>query len=369
MNIPAAGTVTAPGAVGLLRTCARVLLPFALAALAACEFPTAAPQFEQTWVIPIDSTSLLVDELLPPGFSVAAGTFRFTPAPTTITRSLGAMCGCASSATPVPKPAFSATVSGAITMSADVISATTTAGNVFRVSLSHNFNFDPIRPAAAAGSTRGWFVIVLRSGGTIIGRDSINGATTAWPSGTPLIRDVPVSAGVVLAAGATIPIDGTINSPAGDPVTINTAQALTMVAQPSNLGVSNVRVRVVNKPVSAINIPLDVSDISDDFTKRIVNGGMLFTLTNPFAITGSLTMTVTIPGQAAVVKTVPISAAASSSPSIDFTSDELDRMLGSAGVTLALSGVVNGPVGGVSVSPGQALGIANKIRMTILVGG
>ena len=370
VTIPATGTGIAPEPAAWLRSGTRALLPFvALASLAACEFPTSAPQFEQTWVIPLDSTRLVVDELLPPGLVVAAGAFRFTPAPTTISRTLGSMCSCSSSATPVPKPAFSATVSGAITLGTDLLSATTAPGSVFRVTLSHTFNFDPIRPSAGAGSQRGWFVIELRSGGAVIGRDSVNGATTAWLAGTPLVRDVPLSGGVVLAAGATIPVAVSINSPAGDPVAINTTQTMTIVAQPSNLGVTNVRVRVINKTVSAVNIPLDVSDVSDDFTKRIVNGGMLFTITNPFAIAGSMTMTITIPGQTAVVKTLPITAAVTSSPTIDFTGEELDRILGSEGVNLALSGTVSGPAAGVSVSPGQALGIANRIRMTILVGG
>lgn len=348
----------------------RALLTLAALALsAACEYPTKVPQLEQTWVVPVDSTRLAVSELLPPELTVAAGAFRFTPPPVTVVRSLGAMCGCASSATPVPKPAFTATLPGAIAIGPDVLSATTTAGNTFRVNLSHNFNFDPLRPSAAAGSQRGWFVIELRSGGAVIGRDSINGANVAWPAGITLTRDVPISAGVALAAGSSIPVDATINSPAGDPVAINTSQALTVVAAPAALGVTGVRVRVANKMVNAASIPLDVQGISADMTRNVVSGGFLFTIGNPFAIAGTMTMTIAIPGQPSITKSVPVSAAPSSTASVDFTGAELESILGKSGVTLALTGTVSGPPGGVVVTPTQVLGFASRVRMTIRVGG
>lgn len=358
----------APAAAGLLRSVTRTLPLAGLAALAACEYPTKVPQIEQTWVVPTDSTALLVDELLPTELRVVANAFRFTPPPTSVSRTLGAMCGlCVTSGTPVPKPAFTATISGSVGTGSDILSSQLTAGNTFRVTLTHNFNFDPIRPSVLGA--RGFIVTELRSGGALVGRDSVNGTQTGWSATTPLVRDIPLTAGVVVASGTPIVVDVTINSPTGDPVAITTSQQATVSATPTNLGVSNVRIRVSSKAVAATTINLDVEDISDDFSQNVVAGAMLFTITNPFVVSGSMTLNITVPGQAPINKVLTLSNAATSSAEIAFTGAELESILGKSGVVMSLSGTVSGPAAGVLVTPGQVLGLANKLRLTIRVGG
>jgi hypothetical protein len=342
--------------------------------LAACDFPTEIPQIEQTWVVPTDATSLVVDQLLPPELTVSGGAFRFTPAPVTVSRNLGGpggMCGaCTTSGTAQPKPAFTATVTASITTGSDILSSTLAAGNTFPVTLTHDFNFDPLRPSAAPGSARGYVVTEISTGGTIIGRDSVSGTTTAWPAlPQQLSRSIPLTAGAALTSTSPITITVTVFSPAGDNVIMNTSQRMTISSQPL-IGVTNVRVRVTNKTVAATNIALDVDDIDEGMVDRIVNGAMLFDITNPFAVSGALTMRITVPGRAPIDKSVALSSAATSTVAVEFTQQELQDILGTSGVNLAMSGTVSGPPAGVGpITPGQALGFANRIRMTIRIGG
>jgi hypothetical protein len=330
--------------------------------------PTKPPQIEQTWVLPFDSTSVQVDTLLPPEIRVVSGAFVFRPTPVTVSRSLGSLCSaCTTSSTPVAKPAFTASVNTTIGTGADILGSTIAAGSTFRLTLSHNFSFDPLRPSASG--TRGWVVLELRSGTTLVGRDSINGATTAWPAlPQSLVRDVPLTTGATISSSAPLTVDVTLSSPAGDPVTMNTSQQLTLTAAPT-VGISNVRVRVTSKSVAAVTVPLDVEQISDDVIGGVQSGGMIFNFTNPFGVSGSMTMTIAIPGQPSIVRTVTISSAATSTASVDFSADDLKRMLGERNVTLSISGTVSGPAAGVLVTPGQRMSIQTRLRTTIRIGG
>src|SRR5205085_12638178 len=86
-----------------------------LVAVSACEVPTKLPSWDQTWLIPGDSTKVSVSELLPKTGELTVSTsggqpvFAFNMAtPAAISRSLGqvcAACAAANGAT-VPKPAF-----------------------------------------------------------------------------------------------------------------------------------------------------------------------------------------------------------------------------------------------------------------------
>jgi hypothetical protein len=349
----------------------RVLLPAAATALlGACDMPSGIPQLEQTWVIPIETTTLAVDELLPPEITVVAGAFRFVPTPVPVTTSLGALCSACVNGATAPKPAFTSTVTANVGTGTDLLGVTTTAGTNFRVTLAHTMNFDPIRPSSTA---RGFVILELRTGGVLLGRDSVSGNTTAWPSSTPLSRDIPIAAGVSIASGTPIRVDVTINSPLGDPVTMNTSQTMTVTgaAAGTSIGITSVRVRVANKTVRAANLPLDLGGVSDDVFSNIVSGAMLMTITNPFStsgLSGTLTMTIAIPGDASITKTVAVPATATSTATIDFSGAELERMLGKDNITLTMTGTVNAPAAGVTVVPGQAFGFANSIRMTIRTG-
>ena len=72
-----------------------------LAALAACvplpgcEIPTDVPIVEQRWLIPVEETTLGVDELLPDGVAVSGNDFDVSVDPVSTSETLGALCGIA----------------------------------------------------------------------------------------------------------------------------------------------------------------------------------------------------------------------------------------------------------------------------------
>ena len=58
---------------------------------AACEYPTGPPMLEHRWIIPIQETSMSVDELLPAGVVVSGNDFSVSMDPFATSQSLGAL--------------------------------------------------------------------------------------------------------------------------------------------------------------------------------------------------------------------------------------------------------------------------------------
>ena len=341
-----------------------------LSLTAACEFPTQAPQFEQKWVIPTDSSALQVDSLVPPSIRVVGNTFQLQlSALNNISRNYSSLCPGCPTGSNVAKRSFTASVPGTLTMDPDILTSTVTSGSV-NVTLTHTFAFDPLRPSAA---NRGFVVTILRNNGAIIGKDSVNGAQVSWPAGAPgLVRSVSVTAGAVLVGDITVDI--TIRSPDGDPATISAAQGITVAISPQPLVVNAVRVRVLNRSVGSNNQALNLSDIDQSIGDRVVSGAMLITFGNPFAIAGTMTVAITAPAQNSsaavnIVKSVTLTSAATSAVRIGLTNDEWKSIIGKANVKLKLAGSVSGPAAGVNVAPGQALGLSNRLELTLKVGG
>src|SRR5689334_15650453 len=86
-----------------------------LAALSACELPTKLPIWNQTWLIPGDSASLGVSQLLPASGSITMSSVARQPvfaltvaAPASYSQTLGQISSACAAAngTTVPKPAF-----------------------------------------------------------------------------------------------------------------------------------------------------------------------------------------------------------------------------------------------------------------------
>jgi hypothetical protein len=84
----------------------------ALAALAACDVPTAAPIYDTLWNVPGKSTSISVNGLLPTGVQISQDNSAFqvaaSPAVSVITRQLGQDCSAClvAGGQTIPKPAF-----------------------------------------------------------------------------------------------------------------------------------------------------------------------------------------------------------------------------------------------------------------------
>lgn len=332
----------------------------ALALLAACDFPTKAPNWDMTWNVPAKSTSISVNTFLPNGVTVTpSGTgFQTSVNAVTITRTLAGDCpACvAANGQTVPKPAFTSSGSGSATLPSAITTATLSGDTLF-ATIQNGYNFDPIRPGAG---NNGFIVIQVTSGSTTIGKDSLNGATSSLAAGSTTTRKIPLSGNVSGASGVTVNV--TVNSPAGDPVTINTAQSLTITgrggsATQGTVVFSSATVSLNNQTVTSTPTDLNL-DISQDIRDRVQSGSLFLTIVNPFAITGNLTLTIA-GGPSPVTKTVAL-AAGTSNVRVDFSQAEIRSVL--AAKTLNFSGSI---AGATAVTPGQQVSVSSRLQLTV----
>lgn len=335
----------------------------ALLVLAACEYPTSAPQLDTRWIVPAPGTTISVASLLPSGVAIKPDSSAFTVSVSgiTVTRSLSQDCAqCASAnGTTVPKPAFTATASSSTSLPSQIASATLASGSL-QFTLQNNYNFDPIRPAAGV---YGYAVLTVTNNGVLIGKDSVNGATTAMAPGSTLSRTVPLSGTVTGSAPVVVTV--TINSPAGDPVTMDASRTIVLTATPTNVSVASVSLNVSNQTIST-NTTLDLSGIDSSITKHVTSGSLLLHIVNPFAVTGTLTVSFIPQGGTPITKSLAL-ATGTTDRTIAFTQAELQQLLGS-NVTIAFSGPVSGTAP-VTVTPKQAVVVTTKLDLSLHIGG
>lgn len=353
-------------------TCPRTrpALIVALATLVltgACTIPTDAPVTDVRWVVPGTSTSIAVASYLPSGVTILPDSSGFTVsiAPVSVTRALNQDCpACvAANGLTAPKPAFVGVASASTNLPASLNSATLSSGTLQLV-VKNNYNFDPLKPSASSAAATGFAVITVTNNGTQIGKDSVNGATTTLAPATSLTRSIPLS-GVVTGTQPVI-VTMTLNSPAGDPVTIDASRTIVITATPQNIVVPTASIAVVNKPISSSSTE-DLSSVDSSITRHIQTGAIDLAITNPFSATGNLTLTLTPDQGAAIVKAVAI-ANGNSSVVVPFTGAELQRLLGH-NVTINYSGTVSSSTGGfISVTPKETMLVQSHFDLSLELG-
>jgi hypothetical protein len=326
--------------------------------LAACEFPTEIPKWDTTWIVPADSTTIGVSSLLPASVTTTpnGSAFVLSVQPVSLSQSLGDLCG--SACTPlqgmtVPKPALSNTVTSTISLPSDVVSVT---GGQLPVTMSHDFTFDPLRPAAGA---YGHIVVTATSGSTVLAKDSLAGETLDFPSGTVRTRTLALSG----AVDGPVTVTVKTVSPAGGDATIDLSDRLS-VATPTQVQFSQAQVRVANRTINAADVELDLADLDEGVTDRTKAGALLLSLSNPFAVTGNLALTITAPG-ATIIKTVAL-AQGKTSARVEFNQQEIQAILGDGPVRIRASGAVCGSSScTTTVTPNQTVTIASRLELTI----
>lgn len=346
------------------------LLALTGAAAAACDYPTSPPMWEQTWVVPGETIALSVAELLPDGVSLNEDTSAFvTEAPdASITVTLGDMCGgdCTLFDGQVaPKPAFGDTLTTSTALPADLVSATL-AGGSFDVVMAHDFDFDPLRPSSDPAAERGYVGITVRSAGNVVADTTISGEDHAFPTGTTLstpvaIRPVDVS--------NSLAIEVRIYSPAGDETTIESSDTLGVRLSSSIVEIAEATVvasSLVLDPTST-TMSLGGLDAESPPLEQIQSGALRFRIENPFAVAGTMSVEFQLP-DGAIQRDLDI-AEGSYSARIEFTGDELRRILSSDEVSIVTSGTATAPDGTITVTPRQELILETDFELVLLIGG
>ena len=337
----------------------------ALVLMVACDIPTAAPRWDMTWNVPSQSSTISVSSFLPSGVTQSADSSAFlvTVSNVGITQTLAADCAtCATfNGLTVPKPAFVGVGSGNATLPTSVTAATL-AGDTLTLTVVNGLNFDPIKPTALAAGDTGWVVTTLKSGATIIGKDSVSGQTFALgKNGATSVRKIPLNGAVNGTSGVTVSV--TVDSPLGDPVTINTAQTIGFTASVGTLRIASATVNLGSSTSVTPGSPtsVDLSGISSSIAKSVNSGFFILTVTNPLGVAGNLSATFT-GGSSPVTKTLTLSSGAVSTDTLNFSHADLTNMLGNK-LQLAFTGTVSGAA--VTITPGQTVGVSSRLQINV----
>lgn len=365
------------------------MLGLALAATA-CDIvdlaSSSSPILEQTWSVPTEGTSITVASLLPPNVSICCGTpsdnsgFLVDVATISITRRVGDDCGSCNTlnGTNAIKPAFVLASGNTQALPQDVAAVSILNGTL-TVSLTNNMSFDPLYVRTAPPpQTQGFMLLVVRSGSLVLGRDSVRGAAVASPDGknspfgpgSTLTRTIPLTTGNVTG---NLSVDVTINSPQGDHNefinangTLGASATLRDVTAQPTLKVGSVSMNVVNRNMLSVvgdSLPLDdMKDVAD----HIVSAALEMTIDNPFTVTGTVNVSFGYaPGQA-ITKSVTMPSGVGV-VSVSLNSTEIQTLMGKK-VALSISGTVNSAAP-ITVTPSQAVTVANRLILVIQVGG
>lgn len=323
--------------------------------LAGCDIPTEPPLIDQRWIIPVDETTLSVDELLPTSVTTVGGDFDIAVDPVSASETLGNLCGAAClllNGLTAPVPAFQGSFSSSRSLPADVASAEVTGGSI-DVTITNGFSFDPLANGGALVLT-----LTDDATGAALGTLSLDGATDALPAGGTTVYTVPLSPGTVTGAlRATVDVD----VPGGQTAQIDAADQVQVTAAVNELLVGSVTIDVTGTSVSFEDQQLDLEDVDSDIADRILGGTLVLEIENPFAVGVDGTIDI-----GTTSKSFSLAGAGSSTVTLTYTGDELRSFIGQPDVTFSGSGVANGT--SLTIQPGQQMLIDATLDFTLRIG-
>lgn len=340
----------------------------AVAAFSGCEIPTDPPEIENRWVVPADETRFGVGELLPGDVTLTddESAFLVDFDPIAFSATLGDLCPACATADglTVPKPPFVGAFASTLSFPPEVTAIEVIGGQV-QLELFNGFDFDPIRPAAGSF---GFMELTIsdEADGDELGTVVIDGQDQAFTPGATLVTSVDIGGATVEGAiEATVLLD----SPTGDPVTIDASSSIAVTATPLEVRVASVEIDVANQAVDFDPVDLDIEDVDSTVVNRIVSGGFVLHVTNPFGVSSDFNLTISGPTISTIQKSASLDASPESMVVLAFTGDEIRSFLGQPNVVLAGGAVVDAGAGNIVVSPGQELVLTADLDMTLLIGG
>ena len=346
----------------------RVGLLLVLVALSGCDVPTELPIFDVRWVIPIEETSISVDELLPAtGVIISGGNFLVEADTMLLNKTLGSLCAACldSGGFPVPKTAFNTVFSQTGDLATGVVSVQLASGSI-SLAIQNDLGFDPIRPAVGSPGTMTVTIYVGDASGRQLSQVTLDGAvlTDSLPNGA--LTTIPLNSqpGTV---NATIFAKIDLNSPAGDPVLIDLNAGLDITVAQGPFSVSSATLDVDSLSVDLDPTNLDVQDIDTSITDRILMGSLILDMQNPFGVGVDLSLDISdtsgTGGFTTIRKSVSITSLGTSSVTVTYTAAELQRFLGQPNVQISGSGTVLG--GQATVTPTDEVVIAATLDIEL----
>ena len=334
----------------------RIAAVTGLCLMTACDIPTGLPKIDQEWVVPIETTTISVSQLLPAGVSINGTRFAVSVGALSSTQTLGTACGgCGPlNGQTAPVPAFNYTYTTAPTTLPSLVTGADLASGTINVSIQNGFSFDP---TSGGGSMT---ITVTEAGGRALGSAVITGV----PAGQITTRAITLAAGTV---GASITAKVVIDSKGAAATLINTSQQITVTATPQSVLVNSANVNVANKAFNVDQQNLDVKDIDSGITDHLQEGAIVLDITNPFGVGMTSTIKINYPG-GVLSRTITVPATATSSVRLSYTGTELKQFLGKDGVTLTGNGSIVSSAGVITVTPTQTVQLKAKLDAKIQLG-
>jgi hypothetical protein len=352
----------------------------ALATIVACDIPSEAPIFQQTWIVPSDSVTVDAAEIAPNGVAVTTGTpptFVLTTPSVNIATTLAEICeqpACQTAVTvTVPTPAFTSPddeMAATIAFPAGVTGATVTGG-AFHITLTNNLGFDPLRPNGAGSAPYGTLSVTVTSGALTANYVITGSPTVGMPNGatTPLVLQLPTG-----TYTGSVGLELTLNVPAGNAATINGSNGLEISASLQGLTVTQTTIAVVNDSVKSEATEFDLQDI--DFADEVEAGALLLTTANPFTASATLNVVIEAPEQqdgrppVIITKAITIPAQPTSTATINLSKAEMASLLGKGGVTISVTGAVSGtgPGNTIVITPTSRIVVRTQLQLILNIG-
>lgn len=344
--------------------CRRRLLPLLAVVVGACGLlPSEPPHFEEVYVVQAATLNLSAADLAPAEVSLNtdSSAFEIVSDSAVVAATLAQMCSACHPlhGTTAAKPAFTYTFSFDIPVSTALVAASITGG-VFDLFVANVLTFDPLRPSATA---RGSIVMTVRRGSTTVASLTLDGTTVGFPQSNVLGGTVPMSA---FNLNGPLTVDVTIDSPAGDAVTIDTTGGIVVFAGPVRASISEVTVSVASQSF-ADTVPLDFTETKLNLSEKLEGGAFRFSFTNPFAVGGSFSLEVldAATGSTLLDKAITLVPAATSFNRIGLSKAEITSLLGKQ-LRVIISGSFDAPTGQLTLSPGQVATFTTLLELTVL---
>ena len=321
--------------------------------LAGCDIPTSLPNWDTTFVVQSENTSLAVAQLLPASVTITNNEFAISVSPVSFSQDLAGLCSSCSAraAETGSRPAFLGSFESSIGLPADVASASLVEGRL-NVTLKNGLSFDPLRADGDLGS----LTITARSGAVVIGTKVITGATDALPPGERLTVAVPVKGEV----DEKLSVSVEVSAPGEDDVD-ELSGKLDVTVSPSGLRAKTARFYVQARHITAAPVRLKLASIDKGIINGARSGAILLSLTNPLGVGGTLTLRIT-GGAKALSKPVAIKPG-TTEVDVPFDASELKSFLG-YNATMTLAGSVSAK-DDVALTPGQVITVASRLKLIL----
>jgi hypothetical protein len=232
------------------------------------------------------------------------------------------------------------------------------------VSTTNGLAFDPVRPAAGVTGTLRISLHDGNSSAPALDELLVDGALEAFPPGTTRVDYLEFSGEI---QGPFV-VAAEVDSPAGDPVVIDTEEKVQLLATVETLEATAAQVDVSGREVTVKDVDLELEDVDEEVVDRILSGAFDLDIRNPWSIGASFNLAIHTPS-GLILKSFNVPPAPTSTARVEFDQDELRRILGQPGVVMRGFGTVDPEAGVREVTPGQVLTVETTLDLVIRVGG